>query len=148
MKWTNEELQDIAENRYGLTKESQQEIFILGVDFALQQLGFEDYDGRLVNDGGKHYIVEVNNSIYGKTRTFYASEAEANQGIGATKLANSVMKSLEMESIFGISEARVVEGEGSLTGETFVVFNDEIVMGLEEAIDFHSERVLACMTEE
>lgn len=148
MKWTNEELQDIAENRYGLTKESHQESFILGVDFALQQLGFEDYDGRLVNDGGKHYIVEANNSIYGKIKTFFASETEANQGLGATKLAKSVVECLGMESICGTSEARVVEGEGSLTGETFVVFNDEIVMGLEEAMNFHSERVLARMTEE
>lgn len=143
MKWTNEELQDIAENRYGLAKESHQESFILGVDFALQQLGFEDYEGRLVNDGGKHYSVVVTGSVFGQNKTFYATEAEANQAVGAQKMSAGLMEYLDFLEAFGTPEVELVVGEGSLTGESFCVLSDGSVVSTKEAAELLSTEISA-----
>lgn len=143
MKWTDKELRGIAVNRFGLSHTWELDAFIQGVYFALQELEFEDYGGRVVNDGGKHYVVVTTGSVLGENRTFYATEAEAQQGVGAQKLASSFMESLGLLECFGNPTSELVEGDGSLKGGSFCVLSDGSVTTIEEATELFSKEISA-----
>jgi hypothetical protein len=142
MKWTNEELKEIAKDRYGIDSLTGQLLFINGVDFALQELEFEDYDGRIVNDGGKHYTVKTESSLFGEVRTFYATEAELNQAIGAQKTAVMLLGSFGLEDCVGAITTSTSEGYGSLVGESFSVMGEGEVVSAAEAVDIISKELL------